>query len=170
MWLIIYIYILFFLLISDYGKMLKYRGEISVNRYIGRSLKKDLSKRILLWFSAFSVLKCFEAALEDSARQQSDWIQVDPDLFEKLRYFKSSEIMQWFHVRNRLKLKPLLTEDLDIGSRSLWFVQEKYFSFKWTNIFVFFLSLSVSLAKPLCDFQVIWAFVKVLFVYFYSIY
>ncbi len=32
------IYIFFFKPISDYGKMFKYRGNISVNRYIGRSL------------------------------------------------------------------------------------------------------------------------------------
>lgn len=95
----------------------------------GKKVEKHLSKRSLLWISTFCVLKCFEAALDDSVRERSE-TQIDPDLFEKRRYFKSSEIVQWFHVRNRLKLKPLLTEDLDIGSR---FVHEM--SNKWTNNF-----------------------------------
>lgn len=61
-----------------------------------------------------------ETTSDDSLRAQSEQIQIatvqlQVPLHKTLDlYSKSSEIMQWFYVWNRWKLKLLLIEDLDI--------------------------------------------------------
>lgn len=61
-------------------------------------------------------------------------------------YSKSSAVIRWLCVRNRLKVKWLFTEYLDIHSTSHWHVQEKVW---FMNELVLWNLLSYNLLTPL---------------------